>query len=338
MYHIVKEENYTNIELSTVFIDRYMPSARPAFVKIYLMGLRQCYTNTPKGNKEIAQELGLLESEVIEAWKYWAEQGIIRLKQNAGGGYEVEFLDLAKPRHDIQLRTETKPTYTSDEICSRAEQDASLKHLFEQVSKMLGKPLSTVETETLFGFYDWLGLPIDVIILMVSYCVSIGKKNMRYIEKVALSWADQDIDTYDKAERNLKQMQENNVKINRVKKIMGIYDRQLQDAELVHIKKWLYDFKMPTELIQHACEKCTLNTGKISIPYITGILEKWHQQGIKTLQEAKEEGKSHQKKKKEQGNSKSQPKGTKFTNFKQDKLDFSDLERRALARKNNVEG
>lgn len=262
MYHIVKKESHTNMELPTVFVDRYMPSARPAFVKIYLMGLRQCYTSKPKSNKEIAQELGLLESEVIEAWKYWAQQGIIRLKQNDGGGYEVEFLDLSNARAEAYVRTETKPTYTSDEICSRAEEDANLQHMFIQVSKMLGKPLSTVEAETLFGFYDWLGLPIDVVILLVSYCVSIGKKNMRYIEKVALGWADQDINTYEKAERNLKQMQESNVKINQVKKIMGIYDRQLQEPELLHIKKWLYEFQMPTDVIQFACEKCTLNTEK----------------------------------------------------------------------------
>ncbi|MCI9626829.1 MAG: DnaD domain protein [Clostridia bacterium] len=339
MYHIVKKESHTNMELPTVFVDRYMPSARPAFVKIYLMGLRQCYTSKPKGNKEIAQELGLLESEVIEAWKYWAQQGIIRLKQNEGGGYEVEFLDLSNARTEPYVRTETKPTYTSDEICDRAEDDANLQHMFTQVSKMLGKPLSTVEAETLFGFYDWLRLPIDVIILLVSYCVSIGKKNMRYIEKVALNWADQDINTYEKAEQNLKQMQESNVKINRVKKIMGIYDRQLQEPELLHIKKWLYEFQMPVEMIQFACEKCALNTGKLSIPYITGILEKWHDKGIKTLQAAKEEGDAHQQKKSEKNSSgKPQNKGTKFTNFKQDKLDFSDIERRALVRKNNAEG
>lgn len=338
MYHIAKEENRSRVELPTVFIDRYMPSARPAFVTIYLMGLRQCYAKKPKGNKEIAAELGLLESEVIEAWKYWAEQGIIRLIQNDAGGYEVEFLEPAGARGDKKAWTETKPTYTAEEMCDRAEEDNDLKALFAQVSKMLGKPLSTVETETLFGFYDWLGLPIDVIILLVGYCVSIGKKNMRYIEKVAMNWADHDITTYEKAEQNLKQMQENNVKINKVKKIMGIYDRRLQDAELNHIKKWLYEYKMPAELIQYACEKCALNTGKLSVPYITGILEKWHTQGIRTLEAAQAEGNAHSEKKKEKSGSKTRNRGTKFTNFNQNKLDFSAVERRALAQNNNAEG
>lgn len=338
MYHMAKEENRSRVELSTVFIDQYMPSARPAFVKIYLMGLRQCYTKKPKGNKEIAAELGLLESEVIEAWKYWAEQGIIRLIQNDGGGYEVEFLELAGARGNKKTWAETKPTYTAEEMCGRAEEDSDLKTLFAQVSKMLGKPLSTVETETLFGFYDWLGLPLDVIILLVGYCVSIGKKNMRYIEKVAMNWADHDITTYEKAEQNLKQMQENNVKINKVKKIMGIYDRRLQEAELVHIQKWLYEYKMPMELIQYACEKCALNTGKLSVPYITGILEKWHTQGIRTLEAAQEEGNTHRGKKKEKSGNKPRNQGTKFTNFNQNKLDFSAVERRALAQNNNAEG
>ena len=80
-----------------------------------------------------------------------------------------------------------------------------------------------------------------------------------------------------------------------------------------------------------------MNTGKISIPYITGILEKWHQKGVHTLQQAQEEDAVFQKKKRTQ-EAAPKNKGTKFTNFQQDKLDFSELERRALARRTDGKG
>ena len=63
------------------------------------------------------------------------------------------------------------------------------------VEQYLGKTLSASEMQTVMFFYDELKFSIDLIDYLFDYCVGRGKKEFRYIEKVALSWADAGITT-----------------------------------------------------------------------------------------------------------------------------------------------
>lgn len=59
--------------------------------------------------------------------------------------------------------------------------------------------LSQQDMSLLFSFYDWLGLPMEVIELLLSYCTASGHTGMRYIEKVAIGWAEEGVNTVEKA-------------------------------------------------------------------------------------------------------------------------------------------
>ena len=72
------------------------------------------------------------------------------------------------------------------------EETAQILFVTEQY---MGKPLSTSEIKTILFFSDKLGFSIDLIDYLIQYCVEKGKKDFRYIEKVALSWAEAGIKT-----------------------------------------------------------------------------------------------------------------------------------------------
>lgn len=81
-----------------------------------------------------------------------------------------------------------RPQYSPAELsCYLKRED--VKRLFQSAQQKLGKTLSSGDMATLFSFYDWLGLPLEVIDLLLTYCVSRGKRGCIISKK--LPWAGQ---------------------------------------------------------------------------------------------------------------------------------------------------
>lgn len=57
----------------------------------------------------------------------------------------------------------------------------------------MGEPLGSSALQRIAYFYDTLKLPADLIEYLVGYCVQKGHKSMRYIEKIAASWAEAEL-------------------------------------------------------------------------------------------------------------------------------------------------
>ena len=80
------------------------------------------------------------------------------------------------------------------------------RSLYGEVQRLLGRNLNTEELKILLGFVRYLGLPGDVISLLVCYCKERARKrgslrnpSLRTVEKEAYQWAEQGIDTLEAA-------------------------------------------------------------------------------------------------------------------------------------------
>jgi len=307
----------TSFPLSTVFVDKYMPEANPTFVQVYLYALRLCYgAGVEADNKKIAEALDILESDVYRAFKYWEEKGIIRVYEDG-----VEFIDLC--REAVPDKPD-KPTYKPDEITEIVNHNDEIKQLFIHAECIFGKTLSKSDMGTLLGFYDWLHLPLEVILMLLEHCASLSKTSMRYAEKVAISWANEGVDSIDKAKDYLANS-DKRVKLSRkYKRLLGIVNRDLSDSEYAHIIQWTENMNMSQQMIKLAYEKTVMATGGVSFPYINGILQSWYKKGYTdTKQVAKDDVKKEyipSKKTKD-----------RYEDGWHD-YDFEDIERRALAR------
>ena len=63
------------------------------------------------------------------------------------------------------------------------------------IEQYVGKPLSVSEIRTVYYISEELHFSDDLIDYLVQYCVDRGKKDFRYIEKVAVRWAESGITT-----------------------------------------------------------------------------------------------------------------------------------------------
>lgn len=274
--------------ISNVFIEKYMPDAKAAiFSVIYIFALKYALSGDEISNSDIAERLRILESDVIKAWEYWAEQGVIKLTKN-DGDYVIEFMELtdsttlkeAAPAVELKPAKQispVKPVYTSDDIEGILQANPDIRQLVQAAEKIYAKPFSSSDLSTVIGFSTWLGLPDEVIMVLFNHCEG---KPMRYIEKTACDWADRGINSSDSAEEYI------NTYYSKYREIMssfGIAGRNPVDKEITYMNNWLYSLKISMELIKLACQRAVEKTGKTSFDYANGILLDWQKNNVKTL-------------------------------------------------------
>ena len=261
------------------FIEHIMPSANAAYVMVYLYIMLLASTGRSAETNEIAKKLGLIESDVINAIKYWNEKGIF-----SGTGDTI----IIKRSLDEEISPEAqkKPI---DEVSRIIDGNSTLSDLCTIAQEILGKTLGNNDLETLYWFYDQLGFSPEVITMLLEYCVSMNKRNMKYIEKVAITWHENNITTMDDAQNYILGATKSDEFISSLRGLFGITDRNLSKTESLYLKSWRDELDMSADMVGLAYEYCIMATSKLSFPYINTILKRWAEQGIKTIPDAEKD-------------------------------------------------
>lgn len=244
-----------------------------------------------------------------------------------------------KPSYD-------KPSYSLDDLKAFKEAEETSQLLFV-VEQYLGKTLSASEIKTILFFSDTLHFSMDLIDYLIQYCVERGKKDFRYIEKVAVSWAEEGITTPKQAAR-----------------AAGKYDRIVYDimkalgrngtptkAEATYILRWTRELGFSADILFEACERTAMATEKHRFEYCNTILVNWKSQNVRHKADIKQLDSIHARSKeishKELPNKATTNKDAlykdtslpvktpaaagKFNQFKQNHYDFDALEKEILS-------
>ena len=67
---------------------------------------------------------------------------------------------------------EERPVYSAQDLAQLLEDDRSFRMLIPQVEEKLGRRLKTADLQILAGLYDDMGMPADVIYLLVNHCIA----------------------------------------------------------------------------------------------------------------------------------------------------------------------
>ena len=92
------------------------------------------------------------------------------------------------------------PDAASLEAFKSSSKRAQLLYIIEQY---IGKPLAPNEVESVYYISEQLHFSDALIDYLLQYCIDRGKKDFRYIQKVAVNWAERGITTPKQAERSL---------------------------------------------------------------------------------------------------------------------------------------
>ena len=351
----------TNIStsISNVFIDEYMQDANDAQLKIYLFLIRMMSANLPTSVTDIADKFNYTEKDVLRSLMYWESKGLLALdydaRQNLSG---IQVLSLDNPveistpkitpvlsfirpaqnasvsapvtasvaEYPVAPASPKKPAYSMDDLRAFKNNEETSQLLFV-AETYLGRQLSRQEMETILFFSDELHFSADLIDYLIQHCVELGKKDMRYIEKVALSWAEQGITTVKQACNASKKYDKN------VYTIMKALGKNTTPApkELDYIKKWTNDYGFLLDVIQEACDKTVMTTDSHRFAYADGILSKWYQAGVQRKEDIVALDSNYKAQAAKPAVTKVTNVSNKFNRFSQNDYDFDEYEQNILS-------
>lgn len=185
--------------------------------------------------------------------------------------------------------SDERRSYSSDELADMLEGDEGFRMLVPQTEERLGKRLKTADLEILAGLYGDMGLPVDVIYLLVCHCIERAQRRfgegrrptMRQIEKEGAYWVRLGLFDQDSASRYLADYARRMEKTAAYMQVLRLGSRPPVESEQRYILDWI-DMGFTPEAVALAYDKTVFYKKELNWRYLNGILRRWHQQGWHT--------------------------------------------------------
>ncbi len=174
--------------IENIFLTEYLPIADGNALKVYLLGYHYaCDTETHSqfSHDTLAKHLRLTLPEVLDAWNFWAEKGLIRktdLKPENPQCFSVEFVSLRqlyledhyKPRHDRLTDTTGAAELPKDASPIRVAEEMSneeTKKIIKELGRILDRSLYPNDIIRITGWLDKWQIDWNTVILSFEKAV-----------------------------------------------------------------------------------------------------------------------------------------------------------------------
>lgn len=341
--------------ISNSFIQKYMLDANGSYVKVYLY-LSMCIQsgNVNFSISSLADQMENTENDIIRALQHWEKKKLLHIQWHESGEYitAIDFLNPDESSANIQSDSvssqqkagdtdvPTKQTQFSPSVqeeknsdppetpafsvtpdqTMRLAEDSDFTWICQIVETFLNRPIQSAEVQLLAYLFDTLHFSKDLILYLYEYCVSLGKTNVKYVQAVALSWADNNITTPEQAENLSASYSSSHTAISKALAL----GRTLAGIECQYVDRWLKEWNMDLSVVLEACNRTMLTIQKPDFKYLDGILSNWHKNDVHTLQDISRCDEAHAMKQGAAGNSNtpkkyrnSSPKKNQFQSFQQ---------------------
>ncbi len=186
-----------------------------------------------------------------------------------------------------------RPAYSEQDVVHAVHNDWEFCALYEEVQNLLGRTLNTEEMKIVLGFVRYLGLPAEVVCVLICYCKerarqrgSLRNPSLRTIEKEAYVWAEQGIDTMEEAAAYMQAQNLRSSQLGKLMQTLQIRGRNLTPGEEKYARQWL-EAGFDMDAIAMAYERTCLNTGGMNWAYMNKILARWQENGLLTVEQVK---------------------------------------------------
>lgn len=349
---IYKDSNMSSTAISNRFIDEYMEGANEAQLKVYLYLLRMLGAGRATSVSDLADKFNHTEREIIRSLKYWEKQQLLTMDYDAHGiPVGIHFKDLetgstadtnpaptaqslamfmepagkplrpAPAEETPMLSPYAKPAFTADQLREFKTRGETAQLLFIAES-YIGRPLTPAEMKSILFFTDVLHFSEDLIDHLIAYCVDRGKRDFKYMEKVAVNWAENGVTTPGQARKFATKYDKN------VYTIMNALGKNNAPTakEAEYITRWTCQYGFDMDIILEACERTVLATDRHRLEYAESILSRWRQENVHHKADIHKIDELYHRKK----SAVKSASNNKFNQFSQNSYDFDELEKELL--------
>ena len=257
------------LQIPKAHVHKLLCAKNPDCALLYL------YLTAGNGAEQAEQALQLSKTRVSSAMAMLRQLGLWEEKKNT------------------PVFSGERPAYSEQDVLSAMDADKSFQALYGEIQRVLGRTLNTEELKILLGFVRYLGLPGDVICMLVCYCKERARNqgrlrspSLRTIEKEAYAWADRGIDTMEEAAAFIQAQNVRNSQMGKLMQTLQIRGRNLTASEEKYAQSWL-EAGFSMEVIALAYDRTCLNTGGLNWAYMNKILQRWKEAGLLTVEQIK---------------------------------------------------
>lgn len=331
----------TMFGVPAIVADNFLKLASAEQIKVLLYVLR--HSGNICTDEEIALNTGVNPAQVSDALLFWQQVNVLSPQNSTAFAPSPLIQPVSVPathpvltprpvsapvpqvtpavqqpsplQNTAPLETEAskRHNYSGSEISEIMKDSNDISELLKTAESMLG-PLRNGMINSLIWMYDFLGLKKEVILTLTSYCVQTDRANTQYIEKIACSWAENDINSLNQAQEEIQKLSASSDFTEKIIKLFEM-NRRPSSKEREFIESWK-NTGFSTELIHHAYEKTIEQINKLSFAYINKILESWKESGYFSIKEVQDaENAFRSKKDKHSGSAVSDPELDKYKQF-----------------------
>ncbi|MBR3815748.1 MAG: DnaD domain protein [Clostridia bacterium] len=254
--------------------------------------------------EEMAEALCLDKADVQDAMVFWLERGLV-LKENEEPSLTTRVTiekaphsaakPAAEPERVLPEIVISKPSH--EEVSARLKGSEELSLFFQQAQASLGKPFGYEGQSTLLMLHDGYGLPLEIIIMAIEYCVSQKKDGFRHIVSLAKRWSELNIDTIEGVNQYLEEHTIVDEAWEKLRSMTEITNRHPTEKQRRFMTSWTKELAFTVEMIYYAYEESIDRTGKMNMKYMDTIIRNWASLGIRTPADIKKHQDEWEKKK-----------------------------------------
>ena len=247
-------------------------------------GMQAAQSNIQSAVADNAAQNNLQNSVVNNAAQNILKNGVVNNAAQNISTADIRMQDSVVEKLKSQTTdkaSSSQKEYTLDEI-KEFRKNPDISELFFIIETYLKHTLSSTDTNMVLYWLDELHFSTDLVEYLVEYCITKGHSSLRYMNKVALGWADAGIKTVDQAKDDAAAHSQIYYS---VMKALGITGRNLVDSEVSLINKWVGEYGFDIELVKAACSKTISAIQKPSFEYTDSILANWRKKDVHTLKD-----------------------------------------------------
>lgn len=247
-----------NTPLENMFIEEFLPYAPERALKVYILGLKLVLDGKKPDLKSLAERLDLSEDQVLEAYSYWEEQGLVKVIRKK---LTTDVLYQSVRNLYLESNFERRTMQTSLDF------NHHFQEIFKEVDQSLIVPLTEMERQQVASFLT--GKKVDPEVVSMAYEEA---RTARLRTKKALEhlryWLENGVQRLEdvlalKERLNLRQL---NYK--QVLTALGMPYDQPTIADKESIDRWLDEYHFTIEDILEKIKQITMNKRNPSLSYL----------------------------------------------------------------------
>ena len=230
----------------------------------------------------LAKQTGISTARCRSSLAFWEEAGVISPVEESAPSVSEEFSDRL-----VRGEIDEEPAVRVAESI----RDEHLASMIDECAALLGQAcLSNTDVKSLTALCTQYALSPDYVLELAAYMKSKKKTTVKLICNEAIRLSGKGCDSVEALQCYIKNMEESSGSEWEIRRIIGIYGRNLSPSEKKHFKKWTEEFGYSAPIITEAYD-ITVNKKGVGLQnylqFMDSVITDWYNAGCRTVSECK---------------------------------------------------